>query len=100
MYLESGAKCVPLVGGVEVQVEFIMFMGWAAIPVVAYVIGRVAIRRSNQRAAQRPRVDATVRLAELRERAVDGALIRGRMAEAIRLAEGPVGPTAVTTHRG
>lgn len=83
------------------QIESMMFVGWLALPVGAYAMGRMAIRRSSQRTAQRPHVDATARLAQMRERTVDGTVTRGRMAEAIRLADGPQGPGALTTtHRG
>ena len=79
------------------QIESMMFVGWVALPVGAYVMGRMAIRRSNQRTAQRPHMDATARLAQMRERPSDSAVTRGRMAEAIRLADGSV---PLTSHRG
>lgn len=82
------------------QIESMMFVGWVALPVGAYLMGRMAIRRSNQRTAQRPQTDATTRLTEMRERTLRAAVTRGRMAEAIRLAEGPAGPSPLTTHRG
>lgn len=95
-----GGRRTGLLGGVAVQIESMMFVGWVALPVGAYVMGRMAIRRSNQRTAQRPHVDATTRLAQMRERTLDSAVTRGRMAEAIRLADGPQGPGALSTHRG
>ncbi|WP_068263142.1 hypothetical protein [Janibacter limosus] len=74
------------------QIESMMFVGWAAMPVVAYVVGRMAIRRSKRRTAERPQMDATTRVSELRRRRAEAGATRGRMAEAIRLAQGPVGP--------
>lgn len=82
------------------QIESMVFVGWAAVPLVAYVLGRLAIRRSRVRSADRPQTDALTRLTEMRERALDGVVTRGRMVEAIRLAEGPAGPPALTTPRG
>ncbi|QBF45271.1 hypothetical protein [Janibacter limosus] len=83
------------------QIESMMFVGWVALPVTAYVMGRMLIRRSNRLTAEHPHMDATTRLAQMRERTLDSAVTRGRMAEAIRLADGPQGPGALTTtHRG
>ncbi|KRE37596.1 hypothetical protein ASG73_08005 [Janibacter sp. Soil728] len=95
---ESGRTSHRTLGGAAVQIESMMFVGWVALPIAAYTMGRMAIRRSNQRTARRPHVDATTRLAEMR--AVQGVVTRGRMAEAIRLADGTAGSSALTTHRG
>lgn len=73
------------------HVEVAMFVVWASVPVVAFASGQAALRRSARRRARGPNVDAEGRLAQLRHRPAEGRVVRGRMAEAIRLAEGPVG---------
>lgn len=79
------------------HVETFMLLGWASIPVVAYGVSAAALRRSRRHAAQQPRTtDPSARLEELRRRPVEGSVSRGRMAEAIRLADGPV--AASLTH--
>ena len=70
------------------QIETLMFVGWASVPVIAYVMSRVALRHSARLSTQRPAVDAVARLQQIRERPVEGTITRGRMTEAIRLAEG------------
>lgn len=96
----SGRLAHGLLGGAAVQIESMMFVGWVALPITAYVMGRMLIRRSNRLTAGHPHMDATARLAQMRERTVDGTVTRGRMAEAIRLADGPQGPAVLTTRRG
>nr|WP_257907426.1 hypothetical protein [Janibacter limosus] len=44
------------------QIESMMFVGWVALPVTAYVMGRMLIRRSNRLTAEHPHMDATTRL--------------------------------------
>lgn len=69
--------------------ETMLFMGWVAVAVVAYVGGLAAIGRIKHVRAGRPTVDPESRLEELRRRMVEGDQVpRGRMAEAVRLAEG------------
>lgn len=71
-----------------------MLLGWMAVPVLAYGGARLAIGRAKQMRAGLPMVDPERRLEELRCRMADGDRApRGRMAEAVRLAES-VGPTA------
>lgn len=69
-------------------IETLMFVGWASVPVIAYVTSRVVLRHAAQLSTQRPAVDAVARLEQIRQRSVEGVSTRGRMAEAIRLAEG------------
>lgn len=77
--------------------ETLLLVGWASVPVVAYGAGMAALRRAGRRPDDRSATDATARLEELRRRPVEGGVTRGRMAEAIRLADGPV--AASLTHR-
>lgn len=79
------------------HMETLLLVGWASVPVVAYGAGMAALRRTGRRPDDRSASDATARLEELRRRPVDGGATRGRMAEAIRLADGPV--AASLTHR-
>ncbi|GAA3621137.1 hypothetical protein GCM10022199_27000 [Marihabitans asiaticum] len=81
------------------HIETIVFLGWASVPVVAYGVGMVALRRAGRRPGDRSATDSTARLEELRRRPVEGSVTRGRMAEAIRLADGPV-TASLTDRRG
>ncbi len=78
------------------HIELMVFLGWASVPVVAYGVGMAALRRSAGRPDERSATDATARLEELRRRPVEGGVTRGRLAEATRLADGPV--AASLTH--
>lgn len=80
------------------HVESLMVLGWASIPVVAYGVSAAALRHSRRHAAQEQQrvTDSSARLEELRRRPVEGSAPRGRMADAIRLADGPV--AASLTH--
>ncbi|MCT2293050.1 hypothetical protein [Janibacter hoylei] len=80
------------------QIETMVFLGWASVPVLAYGVSAAALRHSRRHATQQPRTtDPSARLEELRRRPVEGSVSRGRMAEAIRLADDPV--AASLTHR-
>ncbi|GAA8849553.1 hypothetical protein DUHN55_30350 [Helicobacter pylori] len=71
--------------------ESLMVLGWASIPVVAYGMSAAALRHSRRHAALQQRVtDPSARLEEGCRRPVEGSAPRGRMAEADRLADGPV----------
>ncbi len=70
------------------HVETLVFVGWGAVPVVAYAAGRVAIfvleRRPESPASSASSVPTT-RLAELQSRRQ--APYRGRVGEAVRFSE-------------
>lgn len=80
------------------HVEVLVFLGWAAVPAIAYGTSLALLRRSVQRRGPRPSITPADRLDEIRRRRVtaDG---RGRMAEALRLAEGPAA-SRLPAHRG
>lgn len=64
-------------------------LGWVAVPVVAYIAGRFVIARVSRVAGTRDVFKPRSRLEELRRRQASGQwVIRGRMSEALRLAEG------------
>lgn len=74
------------------HVETLVFVGWGAIPVVAYAAGRVAIfvlERRPESLAPSSATSAssmpTTRLAELQSRR--RGLHRGRVGEAVRFSE-------------
>lgn len=70
------------------HVEAVLWVGWMALPVVAYVGGRYAIGWTNRRVGHGPSMDPEHRLEELRRRMAEGRRTpRGRMAEAVLLAE-------------
>ena len=81
------------------HIDLMVFLGWASLPVVAYGVGMAALSRSAGRPDGRSATAATARLEELRRRPVEGGVTRGRMAEAIRLADGPVA-ASLTDRRG
>lgn len=65
-----------------------MLLGWVAIPLIAYAMARVVMSRSEHRRGGRPMPDARQRLAHLRRQRDDGHVApRGRMADAVRLAQ-------------
>lgn len=69
--------------------ENVILLGWAVVPLIAYVGGRLALVRTERRRRQQPVLDAAERLAQLRRLRDEGLVIpRGRMADALRLAEG------------
>jgi hypothetical protein len=74
-----------------VHVETLVFVGWGAVPVVAYAAGRVAIfvleRRPESPASAASSASSvpTTRLAELQSRRQ--APYRGRVGEAVRFSE-------------
>lgn len=68
--------------------ETVLFLGWLSVPLIAYVGGRVAIARGDRAHAMESPIDPAHRLAELRRRMAEGQRPpRGRVAEAVRLAE-------------
>lgn len=70
------------------EVETVMFFGWVALPLIAYAGVRVGLVRTEHRRGGRSAPDAEQRLEELRLRMAEGGWApRGRMAEAVRLAE-------------
>lgn len=79
------------------HVESVMFVGWMAVPAVAYAGGRALIWWSSRHHVDRTAVDSAQRLAEIRRHPEGGSASRGRMAEAMRLAEGPAGRSVSTT---
>lgn len=79
-------------------VESMMFVGWAAMPLVSLTASSLVIRRANRRAAARPRVTPADRLAELRRRSIDRGVTPARLTST-RLAEVP-GPDALALRRG
>lgn len=74
------------------QIETMVFLGWASVPVVAYGVGMSFLRLRGRKTAPSGGGggDASARLEELRRRPVQGGTTRGRMAEAMLLADGPV----------
>lgn len=69
--------------------ENVALLGWVAVPLVAYVGVRLALFRTERRRVRRPALDAEERLAHLRHLRDEGLVIpRGRMTDALRLAEG------------
>lgn len=72
------------------HVETLLLVGWASVPVVAYGAGMSFLRLRGRKTAPRGGGDASARLEELRRRPVEGGTTRGRMAEAMLLADGPV----------
>lgn len=69
------------------HVEDMMFLGWAALPLIAYIGGSLALSRTVRRRGRRA-PDARQRLAQLRRLRDDGHVVpRGRMADAVILAE-------------
>lgn len=81
------------------HVEIMIFVAWAVTPAAAYGTTLAVLRRSSRRVSRRPGTDAATRLAEMRNRPRPSDSPRGRMAEAIRLAEGST-PASLTLHRG
>lgn len=70
------------------EVENVMFFGWMALPLIAYAGGRAALLKTEHRRGGRPAPDAEQRLAQLRRLRDDGHVVpRGRMADAVRLAQ-------------
>ncbi|SMC50424.1 hypothetical protein SAMN06296429_104141 [Janibacter indicus] len=72
------------------HIELMVFLGWASVPVVAYGAGMSFLRLRGRKTVPGDGAAASARLEELRRRAVEAGASRGRMAEAIRLADGPV----------
>ena len=71
------------------DVEVAMLSAWMALPLVASVGARLAISWWERRAPVAPPFDPHQRLEQLRLRGEFGHRVsRGRMAEALRLAEG------------
>lgn len=69
--------------------ETMMFLGWLAVPLIAYAGGKLALTRTRHRGGLRPIPDAEQRLAELRRLRDNGHVTpRGRMTDAVRLAQG------------
>lgn len=68
------------------QLETTLFMGWLAVPLIAYMAGRLALARPGHRPPPTT-PDATHRLEELRRRKAESPSVRGRLGEARLLAE-------------
>lgn len=78
--------------------ETLMFVMWMAVPLVGYAGGRLAIRVSHSHLG-RVTIDPADRLEQLRRRqAGGGRVVRGRMAEALLLAESARAVTTSTQH--
>lgn len=76
-------------------VEEMLLAGWLATPVIAFVVGRFAVRRVAHSTRARPSITSEQRLEELRRRAASGQRVtRGRMADALRMAEDAYLPTS------
>ena len=95
--VESLAPDQSLRGGEPVHVEVLVFMGWASAPAIAYGASLALLRRSVRQGA-RTSTTAADRLDEMRRRPTTAGA-RGRMAEAVRLAEGPL-PSRLPARRG
>ncbi|MGO1168019.1 MAG: hypothetical protein ACTMHL_15555 [Janibacter sp.] len=68
--------------------ETLMFVLWMATPLIGYAGGHLAIRASRSHLGRRGAVDPADRLEELRRRQATGhRVVRGRMTEALLLAE-------------
>lgn len=79
--------------------ETMMFVGWITVPMVAYTAGLFAIRVDHSRLAQRE-IAPDGRLAVLRRRQASGErVVRGRMAEALLLAESASSGSTTSTQR-
>ncbi len=66
--------------------------GWAGTPLLGFIVAGVAVRRQERRVSTFTPVVPVRRLEELRaERARRPEAVRGRMAEAVRLAEAGYG---------
>lgn len=81
------------------HVEIMIFVAWLVTPAAAYGATLAVLRHTSRRVSGRPGTDAATRLAEMRNRPRPSDSSRGRMAEAIRLAEGST-PASLTLHRG
>lgn len=68
------------------QIETTLFVGWLAVPLIAYMAGRLALARLGHRPPPAA-PDAAHRLEELRRRQAEGPGMRGRLGEARLLAE-------------
>lgn len=70
-------------------VEIVFVVGWIVVPLIAYAGGQLAVWRTERRPIRGRCQDAEQRLARLRSLRDSGHVIRrGRMADALRLAEG------------
>ncbi len=66
----------------------LVMAGWAMTPLLVFVIGGIAVRRQVRRGGAPPLSPPAARLEELRRaHALQPDRNRGRMAEALRLAE-------------
>lgn len=75
-------------GRVIVHYESMVLLGWLGTPGLAYLGGRWAIARVSRGAGSREAFSPWHRIDELRRRQASGQrAIRGRMSEAVRLAE-------------
>ncbi|NYF99037.1 hypothetical protein BJY20_002429 [Janibacter cremeus] len=71
------------------QVETAVFLMWAVLPLLAYFGGRLVLMRTEHKRGSRSAPDAEQRLAQLRRwRDENQVAPRGRMADALRLAQG------------
>lgn len=77
--------------------ETMLILGWMFVPMVAYAGGRWAITRTEHVHSREPAIDPASRLEELRRQVVEGRRVpRGRMSEAVRLAESASAPPVLT----
>lgn len=68
--------------------EFVIFMVWSALPLVAYVGAQIVLATTEHRRAPYRAPDAQERLEQLRRSRDGGRVVRGgRMADAVRLAQ-------------
>ncbi|WP_435199868.1 hypothetical protein [Janibacter sp. GS2] len=82
------------------QFDVTLLVGWLAVPLAIYGMTVVGVRLRARRAPVARPFDAALRLEELRaQRAPGHGATRGRMAEALRLAEGATSPPALQQHR-
>ena len=86
--------------GLRVQGEFAMLLVWILIPLVVLGAGGTATSWGQRRAAVVHQFDPVLRLEQLRARREAGRrVVRGRMTEALRMAEGSTPAMALQTRQ-
>lgn len=72
------------------HVETAMFLGWLALPVIGYAVGRLVLLRTVRSRSRRSMPGGEQRLTQLRRLRDEGHMARrGRMADAVRPAQDP-----------
>lgn len=82
------------------DMQVAVLVTWLAVPLLMFVGAKVVIRRSKRRAIRVTVFDPLARLEQLRAKheLVQGGA-RGRMVEALRLAEDPAGSPVLQLHQ-